>query len=324
MTGIGFLGAFLGGVASLLSPCSALLLPSFFAYAFDRVQVLIRRTVTFWIGMSFVFVPLGAGVGALGSAITRYRSEVTTIGGLVLIALGILTLFGKGFALPGMQRLTTHIDISGTMSVLALGAVYGLAGFCSGPLLGAVLTMSAMGADPVYGGLLMGVYALGMTAPLFLLAWMWNRFRLSERPWLRGRPIQLGPLQTHTTSLLSGMILVLLGVVFLSTEGTAGLGNVLSVDSEFDLQVWLAKLSSHVNDAVFILLATALLIGWRLVHARQRRTRLLTGIRSAETSKMSKVTGYDRGSRAGTETDRHQGVSLGPEIQERTGRDSES
>ncbi len=34
MTQIGLLGAFLGGVLALLSPCSALLLPSFFAYAF--------------------------------------------------------------------------------------------------------------------------------------------------------------------------------------------------------------------------------------------------------------------------------------------------
>lgn len=34
---IGFVAAVLGGLLALLSPCSALLLPSFFAYAFrDR------------------------------------------------------------------------------------------------------------------------------------------------------------------------------------------------------------------------------------------------------------------------------------------------
>ncbi|WP_019971702.1 cytochrome c biogenesis CcdA family protein [Mycobacterium sp. 141] len=324
MTGIGFLGAFLGGVASLLSPCSAMLLPSFFAYAFDRVQVLMRRTLAFWAGMCLVFVPLGAGVGALGGAITRYRSELTTVGGLVLIGLGVVTLFGRGFALPGIQRLTARIDISGTMSVLALGAVYGLAGFCSGPLLGAVLTMSAMGADPVYGGLLMAVYALGMTAPLFLLAWMWNRLRLSERSWLRGRPIQLGPVRTHTTSLLSGLILIVLGVAFLLTDGTASLGSVLTVDSEYDLQVWLAKLSSHINDAVLILLVAAVLIGWRLIRARRRRTRLPANSDSTETSEAPNETGYDRASGVRTADGRRETNSSGPEISQRAGSDSES
>ncbi|MGV7269831.1 cytochrome c biogenesis protein CcdA, partial [Mycobacterium kansasii] len=76
------LGAFLGGLASLLSPCSALLLPSFFAYAFDRTRLLVLRTFAFWVGLCVVLVPLGAGVGALGSVVTRYRSEVTVIGGL--------------------------------------------------------------------------------------------------------------------------------------------------------------------------------------------------------------------------------------------------
>ena len=32
---IGYLSAFLGGLLSLLSPCSIMLLPAFFAYAFN-------------------------------------------------------------------------------------------------------------------------------------------------------------------------------------------------------------------------------------------------------------------------------------------------
>ncbi|OLT97267.1 cytochrome c biogenesis CcdA family protein [Mycobacterium syngnathidarum] len=272
MSGVGLLGAFLGGLASLLSPCSALLLPSFFAYAFDRTRLLIRRTVAFWAGLCVVLVPLGAGVGALGSVVTRYRSEVTVIGGLVLIGFGLMTLLGKGFGLSGMQRLTARINISGTVSVLALGAVYGLAGFCAGPLLGAVLTMSAMGADPAYGALLMAVYALGMAAPLFVLAWLWDRFNLSKRAWLRGRPVRLGPLETHTTSLLTGAIFIVLGGIFLFTDGTASLGGLLSVDAQYDLQVWLGRLSSGVSDPWLLLGVVAALIVWRSIRLWRRRT----------------------------------------------------
>lgn len=271
MSGVGLLGAFLGGLASLLSPCSALLLPSFFAYAFDRTRLLILRTFAFWVGLCAVLVPLGAGVGALGSVVTRYRSEVTVIGGLVLVGFGLMTLLGKGFGVSGMQRLTARINISGTVSVLALGAVYGLAGFCAGPLLGAVLTMSAMGADPVYGALLMAIYALGMATPLFLLAWLWDRFKLSERTWLRGRPVRLGPIETHTTSLLTGAMFIALGVVFLFTDGTANLGGVLSVDAQYDLQVWLGRLSSAVSDPVLILGVVTVLIAWRSIRLWRRR-----------------------------------------------------
>lgn len=271
MSGVGLLGAFLGGLASLLSPCSALLLPSFFAYAFDRTRLLILRTFAFWVGLCAVLVPLGAGVGALGSVVTRYRSEVTVIGGLVLIGFGLMTLLGKGFGVSGMQRLTARINISGTVSVLALGAVYGLAGFCAGPLLGAVLTMSAMGADPVYGALLMAIYALGMATPLFLLAWLWDRFKLSERTWLRGRPVRLGPIETHTTSLLTGGMFIALGMVFLFTDGTANLGGVLSVDAQYDLQVWLGRLSSAVSDPVLILGVVTVLIAWRSILLWRRR-----------------------------------------------------
>lgn len=288
MSGIGILGAFLGGLASLLSPCSALLLPSFFAYAFDRVQLLVGRTVAFWVGLCIVLVPLGAGVGMLGNVVTRYRSEVTLVGGLVLIGFGLMTLLGKGFGLPVMQRITARINISSTVSVFALGAVYGLAGFCAGPLLGAVLTMSAMGADPVYGALLMAVYALGMAAPLFLLAWLWDRFKLSQRRWLRGRPVRIGPLQTHTTSLLTSTIFIVLGAVFLSTDGTANLGGLMSVDAQYNLQVWLSRLSAHVTDARVALAVVIALIVWRSIRLWRRRTH--SGVDTEERARNRSIT----------------------------------
>ena len=43
MVSIGFLGAFLGGVLAILSPCSALLLPAFFAYAFTLLRTTSAR-----------------------------------------------------------------------------------------------------------------------------------------------------------------------------------------------------------------------------------------------------------------------------------------
>ena len=285
MSSVGIVGAFLAGIASLLSPCSALLLPSFFAYAFDRIQALISRTIAFWLGLCLILVPIGAGIGAVGSAVTRYRSEVTVIGGVVIIAFGAMTLLGKGFGVPGAQRLTARIKISTTLSVVALGAVYGLAGFCAGPLLGAVLTASAMGANPIYGALLMSVFALGMAAPLFVLAICWERFDLAHRSWLRGRPVRLGPVHTHTTALLSGLIMMAFGTLFLLTDGTANLGGIFSVDAAYDVQLWLGRLASTMSGPAIALGIVLLLLIWRGYRTLRRihRGRKSQGLNTAGT-----------------------------------------
>ncbi len=273
MTEVGLLGAFLGGLLSLVSPCSALLLPSFFAYAFDTVGALARRTVVFYAGLALVLVPLGAGVAAVGALVTQYRGTVTTVGGLVLVALGVLMILGRGFGSTAAGNAAAKIRISSGFSVFALGTVYGLAGFCSGPLLGSVLTVSAAGGNPAYGGALMALYALGMAAPLFVLALLWDRFDLGRKQWLRGREITLGPLRTHTTSLISGVLFVGVGMLFLLTDGTAGLGGLTSVDTQFSLQEWVQGFAGEVSNIVVLLLvvlAALTVVLVRMLRSRRR------------------------------------------------------
>ncbi|KZF09441.1 MAG: cytochrome c biogenesis CcdA family protein [Rhodococcus sp. (in: high G+C Gram-positive bacteria)] len=275
MSQIGLLGAFLGGLLALVSPCSALLLPSFFAYAFGGAGKLAGRTGVFYLGLAAVLVPLGAGVGAIGSAITQYREITTMIGGVIIIGLGVMIIVGRGFALGSAQRAAARIDVSSTGSVFALGAVYGLAGFCSGPLLGAVLTVAVAGGQAMYGGVLMALYAAGMVVPLFVLALAWDRFSLGSRTWLRGREIQIGPVRTHTTSLVSGLLFVGIGVLFLLTEGTANLGGVMGVDSQYSLQVSLGNISDSVSNTAVLLVGVLVIIAVlavRIVRSRSRET----------------------------------------------------
>ena len=60
-----YLTAFFGGVLSLLSPCSALLLPAFFAYAFQSRRKLLAKTAIFYLGLAATLVPLGMGISAV-------------------------------------------------------------------------------------------------------------------------------------------------------------------------------------------------------------------------------------------------------------------
>ncbi|SCG76478.1 cytochrome c biogenesis CcdA family protein [Micromonospora coxensis] len=258
MSDIGYLAALLGGVLALLSPCSAMLLPAFFAYAFQNPRQLLARTGVFYLGLAAVLVPLGVGSTAVAGAFFQHRDTLILLAGWAIIILGIVQLAGKGFAFAPAQRLMGRITGDSALSVLALGAVYGLAGFCSGPILGGILTVAATSAQPAAGGALLAVYALGMTVPLLLLALVWDRWRIGERRWLRGRQFSVGRLRLHTTSTISGLLFVALGVLFLVFDGTAGLaGGFGLTDLEGAAQEWVTTTVGGMSDLA-LLLAVAL------------------------------------------------------------------
>lgn len=258
MTDIGYLAAFLGGVLALVSPCSALLLPAFFAYSLTSPGRLLARTCVFYLGLATTLVPLGVASSAASRLFNGHRELLITIGGWTVIAMGAAQILGLGFASKRAQAAAGRITPRSAASTFLLGCVYGLAGFCAGPILGAVLTMSAVGGDSLLGGSLLAVYALGMALPLFVLALCWDRFGLGRRRWLRGRELRLGRLRLHTTSLLSGLFFIGIGVLFLAYDGTTGLPGLLDADQESRLE----ELASAVGDAVpdYVLLAVVALV----------------------------------------------------------------
>src|SRR5215207_4953480 len=271
---VSFLASFLGGLLSLLSPCSALLLPAFFAYAFQSHGELVGRTAVFYVGLCATLVPLGMGISAISALVYGHRSTLITVSGLVIIAFGVLQLLGGGFIFGPIEHLRGRITGSSLIATFFLGGVYGFAGFCSGPILGAVLTVAASSGSVLRGAGLLATYAAGMAAPLFLMALLWDRFDLGHRRWLRGREVSLGPLRFHTTSLLSGLMFVVVGVLFITFEGTSGLEGLYAsggaTDLAFSAERWAETLSEGVP-ALIALAVVGLLSAALLVYRTARR-----------------------------------------------------
>ncbi|MFE9931836.1 cytochrome c biogenesis CcdA family protein [Streptomyces sp. NPDC005533] len=272
MTDIGYLAALLGGLLALLSPCSALLLPAFFAYSIDSASRLLARTGIFYAGLASTLVPLGAAGSYAGRFFHGNRDLLVLAGGWLIIALGLAQILGLGFASQRISELSGRIRPTTALSVYALGAVYGLAGFCAGPILGSVLTVAAVSGSPVYGGLLLAVYALGMAVPLFLMALLWERFELGRRRWLRGRTCTVGRFELHTTSLLSGLFFITLGALFLVYDGASALPGLLDVDDSFAVEQWVGSVADAVPDWALLGLvaAGALAVGLVQWHRRSR------------------------------------------------------
>lgn len=215
--------AFVTGLLSFLAPCTLPLLPAYFAYRFQagsgRATLM---TVAFVLGLATTLTLLGATATALSRFVLRYLDRLTVIGGLIIIAFGVLSLLGKGFG--GLQL--TERPAATIIGSYLYGGIFALGWTtCIGPILGAVLTLlAAQGGAIIQGALLAFVYALGLGLPLIIIATFFERLGNGTRFWrlLKGRgwSLTFGPitLHLHSTSVMSGLLLIAMGVLLASGQ----------------------------------------------------------------------------------------------------------
>lgn len=276
---IGYLTALLGGTLALLSPCGALLLPAFFASTVGAGRRLLVHTGVFYLGLAVMLVPLGLGAALLGAALTQHRDLLVIVSGWLIVAFGLMQILGLGFdmrrALPGADRLAaTQHTRRGLPRTFVLGTLSGVAGFCAGPILGAVLTLAAAQGSAPLGGAMLAVYAAGMVLPLLLIAWLWARTGGQVgRTWLRGRELRVGRLRLHTTSVITGVLLVVVGIVFLVTNGMLTAPELVPTAVQADLQDRVVAWGAAVPDVVVVaVLALAAVAVWWAVQRRRTTT----------------------------------------------------
>lgn len=217
------LPTFLAGVFSFLSPCTLPILPAYFAFTFQaKRQQIALMTLAFFFGLATTMTLLGATLSLLGRMVYDWRDQLTVIGGVIIIGLGIMSLLGKGFSgVKFAQRPTT--TFAGTY---VFGMTFALGwSACTGPILGTLLTLLvAQGASVIAGAVLALIYTLGLALPLFLVAIFFRQFGSGSRAWslLRGRGFTTNiaglTLHLHTTSILSGLLLIIIGYLLASGQ----------------------------------------------------------------------------------------------------------
>jgi cytochrome c-type biogenesis protein len=224
LSGIGLLTSFAAGVISFLSPCVLPLVPGYVSYVAGdalatsgepiRPVAALRLSLCFVLGFSTVFVILGASATSIGQLLLSYRYGANLAGGAIVVLLG---LFMIGLArLPWLQReFRLHLNLGGgrpiTAYVIGVAFAFGWTP-CIGPVLGAILTTSAVSATVPQGVVLLSFYSIGLGLPFLAAAVFTDSLILRLRVFRRlGRTLQLG----------AGAIVAGMGVAMLTDEMTS-------------------------------------------------------------------------------------------------------
>ncbi len=250
--GISFLvlipAAFLSGLLSFLSPCSLPILPAYFAYSFQsNKKNIIVMTMAFFLGLATTMTLLGASVTVVGRILVQNMATLTFIGGILIIIFGFLSVFGKGFT--GVQfQDRPNKSIGGTYLYGASFAIGWTA--CIGPILGAILTLlSTQGLGILQGAFLSFVYAMGLGLPLIFLSAFFSRLGNGSPFWrfIRGKGFDVklfgSSLSFHTTSLISGLLLITIGVMLI----TGRLTQLTQLGLESPISAWVVEMDEKIR-----------------------------------------------------------------------------
>lgn len=185
MEGISYLGVFLEGLLSFLSPCILPVVPLYMTYLTggikDREQTknahVMLMTILFVLGISTTYFVLGMSIGVVRNLIEDLREIMMVLGGALLIVFAL-----NGFGLIEIKALEREhkfsFSLDGKMNLIKaymLGFVFSFAWTpCIGPMLTNVLLLSA-GSKAVTGNLLILLYCLGFALPFILIGLFYTK-----------------------------------------------------------------------------------------------------------------------------------------------------
>lgn len=176
-------------------------------------SALLRHALFFILGFSVVFIGLGAAATSVGHVLRTYQTVLSEVGGIIVILFG-LHLLGviKIGALYSDKRLRAQKFGATSAGAFAIGFAFAFGWTpCIGPILGTILILAAGQHTAGQGVYLLVVYSLGLAVPFLLTALALDRFAAFYKGFRR---------HLHTVEIISGGLLVLIGVLLLTHQMT--------------------------------------------------------------------------------------------------------
>lgn len=268
------LAAFFAGGVALFAPCCIVFLaPSYMAVAVkNRRWRLLPLTFVFAAGLALVLVPITLGMSLVASAIANYHAPLYYAGGVLMLALAAFSLTGKMMSLPSFLR-APDTGRGDSASFFALGVFSGIASSCCAPVLAGVMALSALSGSAIGGTTLGLAYTFGMVFPLFVMALLWDRYRLGEKKFLRAKPVRIRLagkiLATNSVNLVVAAAFAVMGVfvIYLANTGqmTGGPGFQVAMGKGLErvftrIETWTDPVPEPILGLVVLALAAVFVV----------------------------------------------------------------
>ena len=219
-----YFGVLVAGLVSFLSPCVLPLVPPYLGYlggvtlarlnsgeAIDDAtwRRVVLGSVCFVLGFTTVFVGLGAGASAFGQLIQTYKSQLSIVAGLVIVAFGLH--FVGLIRIPLLYqevRYRADVERATLFGAYLIGLAFAFGWTpCIGPILATVLTLAAQEGSLATGVALLTVYSLGLGIPFVLAA-------VAIRPFLAF--LQRFKRHLGVVEKVMGVLLIVTGLMFMT------------------------------------------------------------------------------------------------------------
>ena len=225
MIEVGIWGAFLAGLISFITPCVLPMVPFQLAYlAGSNIDALkgdnpdtrafrtraIVNSIAFALGLVTIFVLLGLGASALGSALGQNKTLFQQMAGALLIILGghFIGIYKIPF-LMGEHRLDGPKAVTGVLSAYVVGLAFAFGWTaCVGPILASILFMAAQ-TSLMEGGLLLFAYGMGMALPFVFAAVLFTSFTNFYQKFRR---------HLHKVEIFAGVMMIIFGILLISNK----------------------------------------------------------------------------------------------------------
>jgi cytochrome c-type biogenesis protein len=217
--------ALVAGLLSFLSPCVLPIVPPYLAYmggvsvsemqeAREARRKALLAAAFFVLGLSTVFLLLGAAASAFGRALLAWQGWFVPVAGIVIMVFGAHFLGVIRIPILAREARMEAGDRGGSAVgayVLGLAFAFGWTP-CLGPILGTILGLAATEADLARGTALLATYAVGLGIPFLLVAAFFPR--------LGG---VMGFMKRHMGRIerVSGLLLWTVGLLMLTGQFTA-------------------------------------------------------------------------------------------------------